>query len=81
MSSVVIYILLLCIALLGIITGLLSISKPIFVIKVQQRFYSKINWRIEPISFEREVRNTKIMGYFSLIIGCLIALLIFIRLF
>ena len=77
MAFLVIYILLLCISLLGIIAGLLSISKPMLVIKLQQRFYSKINWRIEPISFEREVRNTKIMGYFSLIISCLIVLLIF----
>jgi len=75
----VIYVFLIFIALLGIITGSLSIYKPMRVIELQQRFYSKINWRIEPISLERELHNTKIMGYFSFIVSCLIIILVFLK--
>jgi len=31
---------------------------------MQKKFYAKINWRIEPISMQKEIRNTKIMGIF-----------------
>jgi len=33
-------------------------------IEIQKRFYARINWRIEPISMQKELRNTKIMGIF-----------------
>ena len=34
------------------------------VVAIKQAFYKKINWNIEPISMEKEIRNTRIMGIF-----------------
>jgi len=31
---------------------------------MQRRFYLLINWRIEPVSMEKEIRNTRWMGLF-----------------
>ena len=44
--------------------GLFIFFKPALAIEIQKRFYAKINWRIEPISMRKELRNTKIMGIF-----------------
>jgi len=41
--------------------------KPRWTIDLQKNFYEKINWRIEPISLVKEIRNTKIMGLFLII--------------
>jgi len=49
-----------CIAGLGF--GLFMLLDPGSAIEAQRRFYSKINWKIEPISMGREMRNTRIMG-------------------
>ena len=41
--------------------------------EIQRRFYARINWRIEPISFEKEMRNTRLMGVFfviAIVIAC-----------
>ena len=58
-------------------TGLFIFFKPALTIEIQKRFYALINWRIEPISMSKELRNTKIMGIF-LIVFTLVSLL-FIR--
>ena len=42
--------------------GLFLFKKPSLTIELQKRFYAKINWRVEPISMSKEMRNTKIMG-------------------
>jgi len=55
-------ILLILISVIGIIIGLFIFLKPERSIKIQKKFYEKINWRIEPISMKKEIRNTKIMG-------------------
>ncbi len=49
---------------LGIIVGLVMFLNPGMVIEFQRKFYEKINWRIEPISMPKEIRNTKLMGLF-----------------
>jgi hypothetical protein len=49
-------------SLAGIGTGVFLFAKPLGAIEMQRRFYEKINWRIEPISVPKEIRNTKIMG-------------------
>ena len=54
------------------------VFKPQLAIEIQQRFYAKINWKIEPISMEKEIRNTRIMGGFLIVV--LIVTLIFARL-
>ena len=50
------------ISLVSIIIGLFVFFKPGLTIEIQRRFYEKLNWRIEPISMPKEIRNTKIMG-------------------
>lgn len=50
--------------LVSIIIGLFVLFKPELAIEIQRKFYEKINWRIEPISMQKEIRNTKIMGIF-----------------
>lgn len=52
------------ISVIGIIVGLFIFFKPELTIEIQKKFYKKINWRIEPISVRKEIRNTKIMGMF-----------------
>ena len=42
--------------------GLCVFLKPESAIEMQRKFYLKINWRIEPVSMKKEIRNTKIMG-------------------
>ena len=51
------------------ICGLLCVRDPQKVIKLQQIFYSRINWRLEPISWEKEVHNTRRMGEFLIILS------------
>lgn len=47
--------------------GIICLRRPGDIIKFQQCFYARINWRIEPVSIEKEVRNTKIMGIFLIL--------------
>ncbi len=55
------------IILLSFLFGFLLYLKPSSAIELQRRFYEKINWKIEPVSMAKEIRNTKIMGIFVLI--------------
>ena len=47
---------------INIFLGIFLFSKPEKAIKIQESFYEKINWKIEPVSMQKEVRNTRIMG-------------------
>jgi hypothetical protein len=65
---------LLCILSIFIISLIISvflIFNPTSAIEMQRKFYEKINWRIEPISMQKEIRNTRIMGAFLFIISLL----------
>lgn len=57
------------ISVVGIIIGLFVFFKPGLTIEIQRKFYEKINWRIEPISMQKEIRNTKIMGIFLVVVA------------
>ena len=46
--------------------------KPALAIRIQIKFYEKINWRMEPINMQKEVHNTKGMGLFLIIVALLI---------
>lgn len=59
------------ISMVSLIIGLFLFFKPIFAIEIQRKFYEKINWRIEPISMQKEIRNTKLMGLFLITISLL----------
>ena len=59
--------------------GSFFIIKPALIIEMQRKFYARINWRIEPISMQKEVRNTRIMGFFLIILAFLAIIYIVIR--
>ena len=49
--------------------GFLCIKNPAGVIRFQQIFYEHINWRLEPISLKKEIRNTRVMGFFLILVA------------
>lgn len=57
-------ILILTAGILSLGMGLFLYRNPIVAIEIQKKFYEKINWRMEPISLAKEIRNTKLMGLF-----------------
>lgn len=57
------------ISVIGVIIGLFVFFKPELTIEIQKKFYARINWRIEPISMQKEIRNTKIMGIFLVVVA------------
>ena len=59
----------------GIAIGSLMIIKPSLAIEIQKRFYAGINWRIEPISMAKELRNTKLMGLLLLTFAIVVLIL------
>jgi len=61
-----------------LLVAFLLIIKPSLAIEIQRRFYEKINWKIEPISMRKELRNTQLMGWFLVILWAL-ALLYIVR--
>ena len=60
---------LILLSMVSIIIGLFVFFKPELTIEIQRKFYEKINWRIEPISMQKEIRNTKIMGMFLVVVA------------
>ena len=57
------------ISVASIITGLFIFFNPERTFEIQKKFYARINWRIEPVSMQKEIRNTKIMGIFLVVIA------------
>jgi hypothetical protein len=76
MWQMILFLLILC----GIVTGGFLIFKPSSAISFQKKFYEMINWRIEPISMSKELRNTRIMGVFLIVFNLLAAFYMLIRL-
>lgn len=64
----------LMLAFLSVGFGLFIYCKPLKAFEIQKRFYELINWRIEPISVQKEIRNTRLMGVFLVlfVIGALL---------
>ncbi len=56
--------------------GIVLIFKPELAIEAQRRFYARINWRFEPISMAKEIRNTRIMGI--ILIAAALAAVVFL---
>lgn len=63
-------------SLIGLFIGFFFIIRPNLAIEIQRLFYAKINWRIEPISMQKEIRNTRLMGW--LLASILIVILVII---
>ena len=55
------------ISIIALSCGAFVYLKPLRTFEIQKRFYALINWKIEPISIENEIRNTKIMGLFLMV--------------
>ncbi len=53
------------------IFGALVAWKPKKIIEIQIALYRPFNWKIEPISMKKEIKNTRIMGLIVLILGIL----------
>ena len=60
------------ISVLSLALGLFVYRKPELVIRMQQKFYALINWRMEPISMSKEIRNTRWMGMFLILFVLLV---------
>ncbi|MDD5135978.1 MAG: hypothetical protein PHX20_05880 [Candidatus Omnitrophica bacterium] len=52
-----------------VIAGALVAWKPQKAIKIQIAFYRFINWKMEPVSMEKEIRNTRMMGATLIVVG------------
>ena len=59
----------LTIAAIAIVLGALIAWKPKKTIDIQIALYRPFNWKLEPISWEKEIRNTRTMGLIVLIAG------------
>ncbi len=59
--------------------GVALLKAPKRVIEAQIEFYRRINWKMEPVSWEKEIRNTRWMGVLALLCGILIPLIVWIR--
>ena len=64
---------------LSLAFGFFTLLKPHLVIELQKRFYEKINWRMEPISLPKEIRNTKAMGAFLIVFVLICWFLFFLK--
>jgi hypothetical protein len=69
----------LTIVVLAIIFGALVAWKPKKTIDIQTALYRPFNWKLEPISMEKEIRNTRIMGLTVLILGALSLIYILVK--
>lgn len=67
---------LILIPLIGLLVGFLLALNPAEAIEIQRRFYTRINWKIEPISMPKEIRNTRLMGL--ILIALMLAALFFL---
>jgi hypothetical protein len=66
-------------SLFGMGAGLFIFFNAPQSIEIQRKFYEKINWRIEPISMQKEVSNTKIMGIFLCLLSLITLILIMLK--
>ena len=56
-------------SILAIMLGVFFVRKPGPAINFQIAFYRLINWKMEPVSWDREIRNTRVMGVFTILCG------------
>lgn len=68
----------LSITVIAIVFGALVAWKPKKTIEIQIALYRPFNWKLEPISMEKEIKNTRIMGLIVLILGIISLIYIFL---
>jgi len=59
----------LTVSTVAILFGALIAWKPRKVIDLQTALYRPFNWKLEPISMKKEIRNTRLMGLTLVIIS------------
>jgi hypothetical protein len=59
--------------------GILCIKVPERAIEMQRKFYAKINWRIQPISVAKELKNTRMMGKFMAVVAGITMVLVILK--
>ncbi len=64
---------------LSLIVGLFIYLKPDKAIQLQITFYRWINWNMQPVSMEKEVRNTKAMGLFLVVAAMAAIIMILLK--
>ena len=69
----------LTIVVIVIVFGALIAWKPKKTINIQTALYRPFNWKLEPISMEKEIKNTRIMGLTLLILGTLALIYILLK--
>lgn len=79
LTSIPLFPILTVICLMGSLIGIFFIIKPAFAIEIQRRFYARINWKIEPISMPKEIRNTRIMGGVLVVLSATTLIFILIK--
>ena len=57
------------IVIIAVLFGALLMWRPKKIIEIQIAIYRPFNWKIEPISMDKEIRNTRIMGTVVFILG------------
>jgi len=60
----------------GCILGGYVFLRPRKIIDLQIRFYALINWKVSPISMDKEIRNTKMMGFIVILFALCSSILI-----
>ena len=68
-GTICLYCIQLTVATIAMVFGALIAWKPKKTIDIQIAIYRSFNWKIEPVSMEKEIRNTSIMGLTVLILG------------
>ena len=65
------------IMIIGIVLGILFMWRPRKVIDIEIAIYRPFNWKIEPISMEKEIRNIRTMGLVVFILALASLVLIY----
>ncbi|PIU39973.1 MAG: hypothetical protein COT00_04130 [Candidatus Omnitrophica bacterium CG07_land_8_20_14_0_80_50_8] len=68
-GMICLYCLRLTVTVVAMALGAVVVWQPRKIIDMQIAAYRLINWKMEPISMEKEIRNTRIMGLAVLILG------------
>ena len=63
--------LLLVVAFFGIALGIFSLVAPVHSIRLYQGIMRFCNWRVEPLDYQRELRNTRVLGTLLALLGLL----------
>ena len=63
---------LLLVAFAGVALGMFSLIAPAHSIRLYQGIMRLCNWRVEPLDYKRELRNTRVLGTLLALVSALI---------